>query len=86
MEKYNVGFDVPYVPHINGNYNETVISASGKGNVRPSWEPLYAHCGSLKGLNASWTEQMRGLVLDSSTNGVEGGGGDYGYDQLGYGT
>ncbi|KAK0464446.1 GPI anchored protein [Desarmillaria tabescens] len=91
VAKYNVGFDVPYVPHVNADYNETVISASGRGSVRPSWELLYAHYGSLKGLNASWTEQMRDFVLNASANGVEGGGGDYGpnsggYDQLGYGT
>ncbi|KAK0464549.1 GPI anchored protein [Desarmillaria tabescens] len=91
VAKYNVGFDVPYTPHVNRDYNETVISASSRGSIRPSWELLYAHYSSLKGLNASWTEQMRDLVLNSSTNGVEGGGGNYGansggYDQLGFGT
>ncbi|KAK0201814.1 GPI anchored protein [Desarmillaria ectypa] len=91
VAKYNVGFDVPYAPHVNPDYNETVVSASSRGSLRPSWELLYAHYGSLKGLNASWTAQMRDFVLNASTNGVEGGGGDYGpnsggYDQLGYGT
>ncbi|KAF8900964.1 chondroitin AC/alginate lyase [Mucidula mucida] len=90
--KYNLGFDVPYTPHVVPytphvvpDYNETVISANGRGTIRPEWELVYAHYSSLKGQNASWTGQMRDLV------GVEEGGSNYGgnsggYDQLGFET
>lgn len=54
------------------------------------WELLYAHYGVIKGLNASWTEEMRDYTVKEA-RGPEGGGGDYGpnsggYDQLGFGT
>ncbi|KAF8902973.1 hypothetical protein CPB85DRAFT_1438521 [Mucidula mucida] len=51
--KYNLGFDVPYTPHVVPDYNETVISANGRGTIRPEWELIYAQYSSLKGQNAS---------------------------------
>lgn len=91
MAKYNLGYDVPYTTYDNSDdVNQTVISASSRGTVRPIGELLFAHYSSLKGLNASWTGAYRDYVLGES-GGAEGGGGDYGttsggYDQLGFGT
>jgi hypothetical protein len=67
-----------------------VLGDGARGQVRPAWELLYAHYHNTKGLNASWTGQMRDYVVGQS-GGAEGGGGDYGststgYDQLGFGT
>jgi hypothetical protein len=90
MAKYNVGKDVPYSTYTNSDVTQTVIGTNSRGNIRPMGELLYAHYGSLKGLNASWTKAYRDLVV-SNGGGAEGGGGDYGpnsggYDQLGFGT
>jgi hypothetical protein len=90
MAKYNVGEDVPFATYSNSDVTQTVISNNSRGTIRPIGELLYAHYGSLKGLNASWTKAYRDLVV-SSSGGAEGGGGDYGsssggYDQLGFGT
>ncbi|KAJ0295408.1 hypothetical protein COL5a_000170 [Colletotrichum fioriniae] len=88
--KYNLGFDVPFTNFTNSHGTAVNISASGRGGLRPIWELLYNHYGVIKGLNASWTEQMRDHVVKEA-GGAEGGGGDYGttsggYDQLGFGT
>ncbi|KAH8881384.1 chondroitin AC/alginate lyase [Thozetella sp. PMI_491] len=88
--KYNLYQDVPYTTYTNSDVTQTVISPDSRGNIRPAWELLYAHYGSLKGLNASWTKQYRDYVVNNGS-GAEGGGGDYGttsggYDQLGFGT
>ncbi|KAF6804704.1 hypothetical protein CSOJ01_09993 [Colletotrichum sojae] len=88
--KYNLGYDVPFATFTNSHGTAEVISAAGRGELRPIWELLYNHYGVLKGLNASWTQQMRDKVNEGA-GGAEGGGGDYGpnsggYDQLGFGT
>ncbi|KAF2137198.1 uncharacterized protein K452DRAFT_329324 [Aplosporella prunicola CBS 121167] len=88
--KYNLGNDVPYTTYTNSDETQTVISANGRGNIRPAWELLYAHYGVLKGLDAEWTRQYRDMVVEAG-DGAEGGGGDYGsssggFDQLGFGT
>ncbi len=67
-----------------------MISENSRGSIRPAWELIYNHYGVSKGLNASWSQQFRDLVVEDS-DGAEGGGGDYGpnsggYDQLGFGT
>lgn len=90
VAKYNLGYDVPYTTYTNSDVTQTVISNNSRGNIRPIWELLYAHYGVLDGLNASWSEQYRDLVV-SDGSGAEGGGGDYGttsggFDQLGHGT
>ncbi|KAL6234654.1 hypothetical protein BDW75DRAFT_240872 [Aspergillus navahoensis] len=89
--KYNVGYDVPYVPYLSYQGNQTVISNSSRGTIRPGFELLSAHYGQLKGLNSSWTDAYRDWVNVNSTSGVEGGGGHYGpksggFDALGFGT
>ncbi|GKT41201.1 uncharacterized protein ColSpa_01382 [Colletotrichum spaethianum] len=88
--KYNLGYDVPFTNLTNSQGTATAISDNGRGQFRPIWELLYAQYGVIKGLNASWTESMRDLVVENA-GGAEGGGGDYGpnsggYDQLGFGT
>lgn len=88
--KYNIGEDVPYTTYTNSDETQEVISEDGRGTIRPAWELLHAHYAGVKGLDASYTAQMRDMV-NEELGGAEGGGGDYGsdsggYDQLGYGT
>lgn len=85
VAKYNLGQDVPFTPFINSGFQQTVISAEHRGDIRPIWELLYNHYVVLKGLKAPNVKAFAHKVQ------VEGGGGDYGpnsggYDQLGYGT
>jgi hypothetical protein len=91
VAKYNIGQDVPYTTYSWGSgtncaYNEqTAISASGRGNIRPLWAMLHYHYHRIKGLDDKYIAAMCDLV------GIEGGGGNYGstsggYDQLGFGT
>lgn len=91
MSKYNVGYDVPYAPYLSYQGNQSVISNNSRGSIRPGFELLSAHYGQLKGLNSSWTDSYRDMANGNSTNGVEGGGGNYGmdsggFDGLGFGT
>jgi hypothetical protein len=91
VASYNLNNTVPFTTYNWGNgttctaQSQTVISASGRGDRRPSWELLYAHYVQLRGLSspniAAYAASMR----------PEGGGGNYGttsggYDQLGFGT
>ncbi|KAL0943347.1 exopolysaccharide inner membrane protein [Colletotrichum truncatum] len=90
VAKYNLGHDVPFETFTNSHGTAEVISEVARGQLRPIWELLYSHYDSIKGLNASWTGQMRDHVNEEA-GGAEGGGGDYGpnsggYDQLGFGT
>ncbi|KAJ5708151.1 hypothetical protein N7488_007952 [Penicillium malachiteum] len=89
--KYNVGYDVPYTLYESYLGNDTVVSNSSRGDIRPGFELLSAHYGQLKGLNSSWSDAYRDWVNANSTDGVEGGGGNYGttsggFDGLGFGT
>ncbi|KAF3064006.1 hypothetical protein GL218_02320 [Daldinia childiae] len=91
VAKYNTGYDVPYTWYNSYLGNQTEISAASRYTHRPGFERLYAHYADVKGLNASWTKLYRDETNGNSTDGVEGGGGDYssnsgGYDDLGYGT
>ncbi|KAJ5980411.1 hypothetical protein N7481_007709 [Penicillium waksmanii] len=89
--KYNVGYDVPYTMYESYEGNQTIISNSSRGEIRPGFELLSAHYGQLKGLDSSWIDAYRNMVNTNSTYGVEGGGGNYastsgGFDALGFGT
>ncbi len=82
---YNLGNDVPYTPYSDSLATQPVISAAGRGGLRPIWELIYNHYVVLKGLSAPFVTQMAAKVRP------EGGGGDFGpnsggFDQLGYGT
>lgn len=85
VARYNLGQSVPYTPYQNTEVNQPVISAEGRGDLRPIWELLYQHYVVLKHLKAP------GITAYAQKSRPEGGGGDYGpnsggYDQLGYGT
>ncbi|USQ86191.1 alginate lyase family protein [Streptomyces phaeoluteigriseus] len=91
VAKYNLGQSVPFTPYSWGSgtncaYNEhTVISASGRGQLRPIWDVLHYHYARRRGLPVPYITAMAERVRP------EGGGGDYGpnsggYDQLGFGT
>jgi hypothetical protein len=85
VAKYNLGQDVPFAPYVNSDVSQLVISAKGRGEMRPIWELLYNHYGVKKGLRSRYVEEFAKKVRP------EGGGGDYGpnsggFDQLGYGT
>ncbi|KAJ5598305.1 hypothetical protein N7537_008389 [Penicillium hordei] len=91
VAKYNVGYEVPYTLYQSFEGNQTVISNAARGTVRPGFELLSAHYGQIKGLNSSWTDAYRDWVNANSTDGVEGGGGNYGsasggFDALGFGS
>ncbi len=66
-------------------YDETVISAHGRGQVRPVWDLLHYHYARRRRLSVPYITAIAEKVRP------EGGGGDYGpnsggYDQLGFGT
>jgi hypothetical protein len=79
VAKYNLGNDVPYVTYINCEYVvQPVISASGRGAVRPGWDMLYNHYVNRTGLATPYTAQYADMVRP------EGGGGDYGGNTGGF--
>lgn len=86
IAKYNLGNSVPYTTYNNcDNVNQTVISATSRGTVRPSWELIYNYYAKVRGESVPYIQQFAAQVRP------EGGGGDYGpnsggYDQLGFGT
>ncbi len=86
VAQYNLGNDVPYVAYSTCDpVNQPVISAAGRGDVRPIWELVYNHYVIRRGLAAPNVAAYAASVRP------EGGGGDYGpnsggFDQLGYGT
>ncbi|KAJ5465744.1 hypothetical protein N7530_009531 [Penicillium desertorum] len=89
--KYNVGYDVPYTLYKSYQGDQTVISENARGTVRPGFELLSAHYGQIKRLDSYWTDAYRDWVNANSTDGVEGGGGNYGstsggFDALGFGS
>jgi hypothetical protein len=88
---YNLGNTVPFTTYNWGSgttcaaNSQTVISASSRGDIRPSWELIYNHFANVAGVAATYSGQYAGYLRP------EGGGGDYGstsggYDQLGFGT
>lgn len=86
IAKYNLGYDVPFTTYRNCiGVVQTIVSADGRGNVRPVWEMVYNHYVNRKGLPAPYIARFSQLVRP------EGGGGNFGpnsggYDQLGFGT
>ncbi|MEV4032934.1 alginate lyase family protein [Streptomyces umbrinus] len=91
VAKYNLGQDVPFTTYTWGTgqncaqQSHTVISASGRGQVRPVWDILHYHYARRRGLSVPYITAIAESVRP------EGGGGDYGtnsggFDQLGFGT
>ena len=88
--RYNLGYDVPFVPYTNGIVSFSVISPASRGAVRPTWELLYNHYAVIKGLQVPWTERYLNHTLQFF-KGFEGGAGSWGegaghYDGLGWGS
>jgi hypothetical protein len=96
VAKYNLGHDVPFTEytwqsgplsiaaHV-GWDTQTVVSAAGRGHVRPVWDLVLGHYAGRRGLSAPWTRRMAESIR------ADGGGGDYGtggggFDQLGFTT
>ena len=86
IAKYNLNQSVPYTAYNNcDNVNQNVISATGRGTIRPGWELIYNYYVKVKGKSATYSQQFASNIRP------EGGGGDYGsnsgsYDLLGFGT
>ncbi|WP_205324838.1 alginate lyase family protein [Glycomyces sp. YM15] len=91
VARYNLGRDVPFTTYQWGHgqtcapREQTVISETQRGQVRPVWESIYHHYAGRQG------REMPNVADMIAQNGPEGGGGDYGggsggYDALGFGT
>ncbi|KEY83495.1 hypothetical protein BA78_8107 [Aspergillus fumigatus] len=88
--RYNLGHDDPFVPYSNGIVSFTELSSASRGAMRPTWELLYNHYVTIKGMDAPWTTKF----LNESLNyygGAEGGAGSWAegsghYDGLGWGS
>jgi hypothetical protein len=91
VARYNLGQEVPYTTYRWGTgvtcapREQPVISAAGRGQVRPVWEMVLHHYVSRRGLAAP------NVAALAARQRAEGGGGDYGpnsggYDALGFGT
>jgi hypothetical protein len=78
--RYNLGNDVPFVPHIDttGQYRQKIISPKTRGTFRPIYEMVYNHYAVLKHIPAPYTKQAAEKIRP------EGGG--FGSDQPGFGT
>jgi hypothetical protein len=57
--KYNLGEDVPFVPHVDttGRYRHTVISTDGRGKLRPIFEMVLNHYENRRGIPAPFTRR-----------------------------
>ena len=58
--RYNLGHDVPFVPHVDttGKYRQTAISPEGRGRLRPIWEMVWNHYHQRMGLEMPYTQQV----------------------------
>jgi hypothetical protein len=58
--KYNLGFDVPSVPHRNTDldYTEGGVSSAGRGNFIPTYEQIYNHYVNVLGVAAPYSKQV----------------------------
>ncbi|MFC7529302.1 alginate lyase family protein [Actinoplanes sp. GCM10030250] len=91
VARYNLGNEVPFTTYTWGTgqncatATQTVISAAGRGQIRPVWDQLYYHYyGRLR-------RSVPNIAAIAGLGRPEGGGGDYGsnsggFDQLGFGT
>jgi hypothetical protein len=57
--KYNLGEDVPFTPYTDstGKYKAKVISAEGRGTLRPIYEMVWNHYQRRRGIPAPWTKK-----------------------------
>jgi hypothetical protein len=78
--RYNLGYDVPFVPHVDttGKYRHKQISPLGRGRLRPIWEMVFNHYENRRGIPAPFTRQAADRARP------EGAG--FGADHPGFGT
>jgi hypothetical protein len=78
--RYNLGDDVPFVPHTDrtGKYRHAKISAIGRGKFRPIWEMVWNHYENRRGIPAPFTKRA------AEQERPEGAG--FGADHPGFGT
>lgn len=84
VAKYNLGYEVPYVPHrtVDLQYTEGTVA---KGSVLgPMWELVYHHYANRKGVAAPYVKEAAEKV--GPEPGPNPGGHPSGYDWLGFGT
>ncbi len=57
--KFNLGFDVPFVPYtdLTGKNKARVISQEGRGRLRPIYEMVFNHYERRRGISAPFTKQ-----------------------------
>jgi fibronectin type 3 domain-containing protein len=86
LAKYNLWYDVPYVPYINCEYLVlTNIGGTARGMNRAGADLVYNHYVNRRGMAAPYTKEAAEAIRP------EGGGGQYGgdsggFDQLGFTT
>ena len=58
--KYNLGYNVPYVPYrsVGARYYYPKISSKARGRFSPIWERVYHHYHDRLGLAMPWTEKV----------------------------
>jgi len=78
--KYNLGFEVPFVAHVDttGTYAAKVISTKVRGQLRPIYEMVWNHYHNRMGLEAPYTKQAAEKVRPE--------GAAFGPDGVGFGT
>jgi hypothetical protein len=78
--RYNLGFDVPFIVHVDttGKYTAKVISTKFRGKLRPIYEMVQNHYHNRMGLEAPFTKQAAEKLRP------EGAG--FGSDEVGFGT
>jgi hypothetical protein len=74
MAKYNLGYDVPFVPYRNCDlkYTEAEVSRADRGHFVPMFTQIYNHYVNRKGLAAPYTKEAMDRM------GIDGGPSDYG--------
>lgn len=78
--RYNLGFDVPFEPHVDttGKYRHKKISGEGRNNLRPVYEMVWNHYQNRRGIAAPFTRQAADKIRPE--------GAAHGSDHPGFGT
>ena len=78
--RYNLGFDVPFEPHVDttGKYRHKHISGEGRNNLRPVYEMVWNHYQNRRGIEAPFTRQAADIIRPE--------GAAHGSDHPGFGT
>jgi hypothetical protein len=93
ISKYNLGFDVPYVPYVRifrgpwGPQDHLMehISHGGRGQIRAGWDLVYHHYVNRMGLSAPYTAKYAQRCRPEG-GGFNFGGNSGGFDGLGFTT